>query len=194
MKKIAVMFVFFTAGFCLYAQTFTWDVKFLKGKEKESLPISRQIRMETGEVFLITVMPETDCFCYVVFYDSSREITVIRNAPLIGGIEIDIGSFQLEDPSGTETFYVIMSLERQKKLESLIQAFNGSPNSRQNANNLYNEVVNLQKAASNLGEPASSFIASGGTTRGGLADAVQQAQVTRFSGKAVYVRAITIRH
>jgi len=194
MKKIAVMFVFFTAGFCLYAQAFDWDLKFLKGRAQESLPISRQIRMETGDTFLITVKPEADCFCYVVFYDSAREITVLKDAPLMGGVEINIGPFELEEPAGVETFYVIMSLERQKNLESLIQTFNGSPNSRQNANNLYNEVVNLQKAASSLGEPASSFIASGGTTRAGPADAVQQTQVTRFSGKAVYVRAITIRH
>jgi hypothetical protein len=193
MKKIAVMFVFFTAGFCLYAQTFAWDVKFLKGREQESLPISRQIRMETGDSFLITVKPEADCFCYVVFYDSSREITVLKDAPLMGGVEINIGPFELEEPAGTETFYVIMSLERQKNLESLIQAYNGN-NSRQNANNLYNEVVNLQKAASSLGEPASSFIASGGTTRSGSLDAVQQTQATRFSGKAMYVRTITIRH
>jgi hypothetical protein len=193
MKKIAVMFVLFTAGFCLYAQAFAWDVKFLKGKAQESLPISRQIRMETGEFFLITVKPEADCFCYVVFYDSARQITVLRDAPILGGVEVNIGPFELEDPAGVETFYVIMSLERQKNLESLIQTFNGN-NSRQNANNLYNEVVNLQKAVSSLGEPASSFIASGGTTRAGPSDAVQQTQATRFSGKAVYVRAITIRH
>jgi hypothetical protein len=193
MKKTTAFFIFFIFGFCLYAQTLAWDVRFLKGREQESLPISRQIRMETGESFLITVKPEADCFCYVVFYDSSREITVLKNAPLLGGVEVNIGPFQLEDPAGVETFYVIMSMERQKNLESLIQAFNSS-NSRQNANNLYNEVVNLQKTASSLGEPASSFIASGGTTRAGPLDAVQQTQVTRFSGKATYVRAITIRH
>jgi len=188
MKKITAMFVFFTAGFCLYAQTLTWDIKFLKGKEQESVPISRQIRMETGETFLINITPEEDCFCYVVFYDSERKISILRDAPLMGGIEIDIGPFKLEDPAGTETFYVIMSLERQKNLESLIQTFKDSPNSRQNANNLYREVVNLQNAASSLGEPAGAFIASGGTTRG------SEIYTTRFTDKAMYVRAITIRH
>jgi hypothetical protein len=193
MKKIAAMFVFFTTGICLYAQALAWDVKFLKGRAQESLPISRQIRMETGDFFLITVKPEADCFCYVVFYDSSREITVLKDAPLMGGVEMNIGPFELEEPAGIETFYVIMSLERQKNLESFIQTFNNN-SSRQNANNLYNEVVNLQKTVSSLGEPASSFIASGGTTRAGPSEQAQQTQVTRFSGKAMYVRAITIRH
>jgi len=189
MKKIAAMFVFFTAGFCLYAQAFAWDLKFLKGREQESVPLSRQIKMETGETFLITITPETDCFCYVVFYNSARKISVLRDAPLIGGIEIDIGPFKLEDPSGTETFYVIMSLERQINLESVIQTFKDSPNSRQNANNLYREVINVQNTASSLGEPAGVFIASGGTTRSG-----SEKFATRFTDKAMYVRAITIRH
>jgi len=189
MKKIAAIFVFFTAGFGLYAQTLAWEIKFLKGSAQESVPISRQIRMETGETFLITIKPEADCFCYVVFYDSARQISVLRDAPIREGIEINIGPFKLEEPAGTETFFVVMSLERQKNLENLIQTFNGDANSRQNANNLYDEVANLQKAASSLGEPASSFIASGGTTR-----EVSGKFATRFTDKAMYVRAITIRH
>jgi hypothetical protein len=189
MKKTAAIFVFFTTGFCLYAQAFAWDIKFLRGKEQESVPISRQIRMETGETFLITIKPEADCFCYVVFYNSERQISVLRDAPITGGIEINLGPFKLEDPAGTETFYVIMSLERQKNLESLIQTFNNGANSRQNANNLYREVINLQTAVSDLGEPVSAFIASGGTTRSGT-----EIYATRFTDKAMYVKAITIRH
>jgi hypothetical protein len=82
-----------------------------------------------------------------------------------------------------------MSVNRQTGLENSIQTYNKNSNSRRNVNNLYREVVNLQTAVSNLGEPASSLIASGGTTRG-----TQQEYVTRFSEKTMYVRAITIRH
>jgi len=193
MKKIAAMIVFFTVGFCLHAQTLTWDIEFLKVRTQESLLISEQIRMETGEPFLITVKPESDCFCYVVLYDSSRKITVLKDAPLMGGIEINIGPFELKAPSGTETFYVIMSLERQKKLENLIQTFNRN-NSSQNAINLHSEVANLQKAASDLGEPHTEIIMGSASTRADSSDTVQQTQFTRFSEKAIYVRAITIQH
>jgi hypothetical protein len=193
MKKITTFLIFlFSAFLSLHSQSLTWDIKFLKGNPQESVPISRQIRMETGDTLQLTINPETDCFCYVIFYDSERQISVLRNAPIQSGVEVKIGPFELEEPSGVETFYVIMSLSRQSNLESLIQAFNANSNSRQNANNLYNEVANLQKSASNLGEPASSFVASGGTTRGTPGETSQQA--TRFSGKNIYVRAITIRH
>jgi hypothetical protein len=194
MRKIIAAFFFLYIGVYLQAQNLSWDIKFLKGTAQESVPISRQIRMETGETFLITIKPETDCFCYVVFYDSAHEIFVMRDAPITGRVEVNVGPFVLEAPPGIETFYVIISINRQTELEKLIQAYNSNSNSRQNANNLYREVVNLQTTVSNLGEPASSFIASGGTTRSGPADSIQQTQVTRFSGKAMYVRAITIRH
>jgi len=193
MKKItAFLIVLFSVFLSLHAQSLTWEIKFLKGNPQESVPVSRQIRMETGETLQLTIQPEIDCFCYVIFYDSERQISVLRNAPIQNGVEVKIGPFELEEPSGVETFYVIMSLARQSNLESLIQAFNANSNSRQNANNLYNEVANLQKSASNLGEPASSFVASGGTTRGTPGETAHFA--TRFSGKNIYVRAITIRH
>jgi hypothetical protein len=188
MKKIAAVLFFIVMAGSLYAQTFTWDIKFLQGNARESVAISRTIRMQNREGFLISITPALDCFCYVVLYDSSREIDVLHDRPLRGGAELYLGPFEIEDPPGTETLYVIMSRERQPGLESLIQSFSNNP-SRQNTNNLYREVVSLQTAASDLGEPASAFIASGGTSRGSTEE-----YATRFSGKDMYVRAITIRH
>jgi len=188
MKKAAVLFLLATAGVCLHAQTLSWDIKFLKGSDKVSVPVSQIIRMEDGEDFLLTITPAADCFGYIVYYDSNREVSVLYNAPIKQGSDVYLGPFEVEDPPGTETLYVIISLDRQTKLENLIQAFNRNQ-SRQNANNLYREVVSLQNAASGLGEPASVFIASGGTARG---DSKEYA--TRFSEKKMYVRAISIRH
>ena len=189
MKKIFAALLFLAAGLCLEAQTLSWDIKFLKGRAWESVPISRAIRMETGEGFLINIMPDSDCFCYVVLYDSEREITVLHDKPVRGRDEITLGPFSLEHPPGTETLYVIMSMEKQARLEGLIQSVNSSPGSRQNADNLYREIAGLQNTASGLGEPASSFIASGGTSRGG-----SEEYITRFTDKSLYVRAITVRH
>ena len=188
MKKTVALFLFLTAGVFLQAQTLTWDIKFLKGSDKVSVPVNQIITMEDGEDFLLTITPAADCFGYIVYYDSNREISVLHNAPIKRGNEIYFGPFEVEAPPGTETLYVIISLEKQTKLENLIRTFNGNQN-RQNANNLYREVVSLQNTASGLGEPASVFIASGGTARGEYEE-----YTTRFSEKKMYVRAITIRH
>lgn len=189
MKKLISGLFFLFVAMSLQAQNLTWNIKFLQGKNRESVPVSRPVRMETGESFFITLNPTTDCFCYVVCYDAEKQIAVLKNERIKGGDEIFLDEIELTEPSGTETLYVIMSVERQAKLESLIQAFNNQPNSQQNKNNLYNEVINLQNTVSKLGEPASSFIASGGTSRG-----LTPEQVTQFSGKNIYVRPISIRH
>jgi len=200
MKKIVActalgLFLFLAAGVNLFSQTFSWEVKFLRGAHQDSVPISRQIRMQTGDMFKLAITPDTDCFSYVVFYGSSREVSILWDTPLTAGNEVNIGPYALVAPSGIETIYVIMSLTRQTNLESLILDHNNNPDSRQRSNNLYREVISLQTAASNLGEPASSFISSGGTTRGSTAlNDSPGVQVTRFSQKDMYVRAITIRH
>jgi len=147
--------------------------------------------METGEEFLFSIISETNAFCYIVIYDSQRQVIVLHDQPVTALEEMFFGPFKLIEPTGTETIFIVMSNERQTNLENRIQNFNNNPRSRQAANNLHREVVNLQNNVSGLGEPVSSFIPSGGTTRGA---AEQEQYLTRFSGKNLYVRAITIRH
>jgi hypothetical protein len=188
MKKTLAVLFFIAAAVSLHAQTLTWDIKFLKIAAAESVPVSEIIRMGTGEVFLITIKPVSDCFCYVVIYDSAREISVLHDRPLRGSETISIGPLALEDPPGTETFFVIMSVTRQTGLESLIRNHKSNLNSREHADNLRRGVVRLQNEVSGLGQPVSSFIlTSGGTARG-------DEYVTRFSERDIYVRAIAIRH
>ena len=189
MRKLTFLFVFIAAAVCLQAQTLTWDIKFLKGTSQESIPINQIIRMETGQDFQIKIFPTSGCFCYVIFYDSKRQIAVLHSGQVSGNKEITIEPIHIDPPSGTETVYVIMSLTRQTKLEELILAQKNNPKGRQQANNLYREVVSLQKTASGLGEPASSFVPCGGTNR-----QIDLKNATLFSGKNMYVRAITIRH
>jgi len=189
MKKTFILLFFFISIACLHAQNFTWDVKFLAGRMHEAIPISQIIRMETGDGFEFSITPQANAHCYIVCYDSQRQIIIIHDQQLTTGEEKLFGPFKLTEPGGTETIYIIMSSERQTALESLILTFNNNPGSRQHANNLYREVVRLQNSVSRLGEPASLYIPSGGTTRGNT-----QPHITRFSGRNLYVRTITIRH
>jgi len=189
MKKIIFSVFFIAIAVCVQAQTLSWNIKFYKGKERETVSISRIINMKNGETFQIAIKPDTDCYCYVVCYDSDRNIFVLKNLLLSGGSEVITNPIEITDPAGTETLYVIMSLERQAQLESLIQTYNANLNSQQNASNLYYEVVRLHNEAAKLEESVNTFIASGGTTRGNAEE-----YVTRFTNKDTYVRAITIRH
>jgi hypothetical protein len=207
-KMIAVCLFILITGVCLHAQTFSWDIKFLKVEAAESVPISRTIAMETKDRFRIIITPDSYCFCYVALYDSDGEITVLYDKPLQRNEIKGLGPFVLEGPSGTEKttkkmterIYVIMSREQQTELEGLIMNFNRSP-SKDNNDKLYTKLQNLQKTINQLGNPASSFIASASTTRAPMADKnttppppKKDEYVTRFSGKDRYVRTITISH
>ena len=189
MKKAIALILFIACGVCLYAQALSWDIKFLRGNIRESLPISRILQMATGEIFRISITPTSDCFSYIIIYDSERKVQVIHDQPLRRGIELNLGPFLLTAPSGTETIYVIMSLERETRLEQLIQNHKNNPDSRLHSDSLRREVVRLQSEVSRLGEPASTFIPGGGTTRSNTPE-----YITRFTGRNIYVRTITIRH
>jgi hypothetical protein len=188
MKKIIFSVIFTAVAVCVQAQNLTWEIKVYRERTREYIPITQIIRGVNDETFRVDITAGSDCFCYVVCYDSERQVSVLYNAPMKGGIENHIVNLEI-DGAGTDTLYVIMSLKRQARLESLIQTYNANPNSQQNANNLYREVVRLQNEASGLGEPANNFIASGGTSRG-----ASEEFATRFTNKDMYVRAITIRH
>jgi len=189
MKKIIALILFFIAGVCLQAQTLSWDLKFLKGSVQESIPITQIIRMETGEPFQISIAPASDCYSYIIAIDSGRTIHVLHNTPIKKDTALTLDPIFLQDPAGTETLYVIMSLKKQDKLENLLHNHNKNPKSNRHTNNLHKEIVRLQNEVSNLGEPASSFVTSGGTTRGD-----PQEYTNRYTDKNLYVRAITIRH
>ena len=188
MRKLVVVCLFVFAAVCVQAQTLSWDIKFYKTSTWETItdPI---ISMKIGEKYAISITPASDCFTYIVVYDSEENILVDYHDLAKGGNEVFRG-FEVDGAAVTDTFFVIISLTRQERLESLIQAFNRDP-SRGNKNALYSEVVSLQRTASRLGEPSSDIIATAATSRG-TTNTLEYA--TRFSDKNMYVRRITIRH
>jgi hypothetical protein len=194
MKKVIALFFFVAMAVCLQAQDLTWDLKFLKGRERESVQVSRIIQMDTGEPFQFIITPGSNCYCYVILRDSNQKIDVRCNEFLTK--EKTFGPWPLSG-SGTEIFYVIMSLEGQSNLENLIVAYKNNPSSQQNADNLYKEVVRLQNLASVPGvsgspiEPSGGVVIQGGSTgaRGG-----DKEYINHFDGKNLYVRPISIRH
>ena len=186
MKKLFTLCLFIIIGICLQAQTFSWDITFLRGRTQESISISQIITMQTGEEFSIRITPASDCFAYVVAYDSDRQIIVLHAGAVQGGDNI-YQRLRLTYPPGTETLYVIMSLTRQTELERLIRIQRNHPTSQRHTSNLFREVSRLQNAASRLGEPSIEIIPIGGTDRG-------ISLGTRFSDRNLYVRPITIHH
>ena len=181
------------------SESLEWQIRFLSGTKMESLPIDEIIMMENGSEFRLVITPDLDSYCYVISYGSDRQIDVLHNQILKGGTPLYLGPVRIYGVSGagnaTETLYVIMSLSRQINLERLIEYFDKNKGSQQHTNNLYREIVRLQRAVSILGESPSEIITSGGTTRStDKTDNIGQSLATKFSGKEIYVIPIAISH
>ncbi|MCL2265544.1 MAG: hypothetical protein FWC22_05825 [Treponema sp.] len=186
MKKFAAVFLFLTVCVCVHAQTLTWDIKFLRLQPQKFESVSDTITMETGNQFIFTVKPDVNAYCYVVAKMSSGAVAVMHSQPMKGSVEIFFGPFALAEPVGSETIHVIMSLERQTNLENLINAFQKESDSKHHADSLYQEVMRLKNDAL-ANETESKYIPL--DTAGAM-----QHYVTRFSGGALYVGTIFIRH
>jgi len=189
MKKLIAINLFIICAVGLQAQDLSWDIKFFKGTERETLPITQIITMETGEIFQIRISADSDCFSYIITQDPQRRMHVLHDTPLKKDSPLSLGPMQVQEPVGTETVYVIMGLRKEAKLETAIRNYKSNPASRKHINSLQREIAGLQNRASGLGEPASTFIPSGGTARSG-----NQEHTNSFSGKSVYIRTITIFH
>jgi len=192
MRKIFLVCLFIGIGvFQAYAQetqNLIWDIQLLKGKEREPLPKTQTITVENEQNVYIIISPASDCFCYALIQNSDRKLFVLYDQPVKGEMKIRVNPLQADNSPGTKTLYVIMSAEKQTKLEDVIKNYKSDINSQRYANNVQGEIAKLQDTASGLGEPSSALITTGGTTRG-----ESEESITRFSGKNIYVRTITIR-
>ena len=174
-------------------QDLTWDLQLLKGGQREPLPRSQSITVESGQEVFIVVSPSTDCFCYIISQNSERKLFILHDQPVRGERKVRVNPLQEDKSPGEKTLYVIMSLVRQTKLEDFIKSYKGDLNSQMYADNMQGELAKLQETASGLGEPARALVTTGGTTRGGEAEEGERVIATRFSGKNMYVRTVTIR-
>jgi hypothetical protein len=201
MKKIAFLCLFtgilmFSAQGVLpqQAQDMEWEIQLQMGGNGEVTPDSQTITMKKGREFSIVITPDSDSFCYVLSKNqnqkSKQKFAVLHNQRVGGGKEIILKPLQADNSPGKKTLYVIVSVERQTNLEELIKAYIKKPASSENTNKLQDEIAGLQDRVSDLGQPASVIISTGGSTRGDIP--VAGDYVTRFSGKNTYIRAFTI--
>ena len=191
MKKLFLVCLFIGIGvfqaYAQKAQSLTWDIQLQKGREGAAIPKSQIITAENGQNISFFISPESDSFCYIISQNAERKLFVLHDQPVKSEMEIKIEPLKADNSPGAKTLYVIMSLERQTKLEDAIKNYKSDPGSQRFANSLQGEIAKLQDTASGLGEPASALITSGGTTRG------SEEFLTRFSEKNLYVRTLTIR-
>ncbi|MDR3171887.1 MAG: hypothetical protein LBU17_09715 [Treponema sp.] len=194
---------------------FTWDLRLETKSNGTALDFNQTIAILGAEELadapedLISHAAQEDglslrmssranAYCYVIQYGQDRKVTILNDTQIKAGAE-QVFSLSLSAASGTDTFYIIMSLNKEDKLDNYIKAYKRSPASRQSHSNVYYEVLAIQKADDPLGEPPQKFTISGGTARGAPGTAALDADApstgtARYSGRNHYVRSISVKH
>ena len=201
MKKMPVVFVILFSVLCLpppvisqSSQSLDWQIQFLRGSALESVPLDDAIKMGKNSEFNLAIKADSTSYCYVIFYDDDRQFHVLHNQALRAGVELRTGGY-INEPSRRQTVYVIMSLSRQTDLERMITAHGRNPDSRQNNNNLFNEIAKLQKDSSPWEQDGPNITRAGGNRSGNTAiesGNTSQIPATKFSGKDFYVLLIDV--
>ncbi|MDR2662039.1 MAG: DUF4384 domain-containing protein [Treponema sp.] len=166
-------------------QDLAWSLALIKGGR--GLDFSRPVEMEEGDVFSLAIVPRQDCYAYIVIQESDRVMSVILDRGLQAEEEYSTGSIRLTPPSGSETFYIVISRTEQKNLRAAIDAYVKQNNSR-TSRGLTTAVMEIRRSVSRLKENPEKPVAMGGAFRGTGTNG------TEYSGAGVYVKTIIINH
>jgi hypothetical protein len=193
MKKVFLLPALFFSALSAFSQSggaFNWNIALVNQRRGAGISVDKEIQMETGDIFHFLIKTEVDCFVYVIARGSDNSVFVFHRDPLKRGEELKVGPAELTPPSGTETFFVVVSTGAQRKLDQALEAYQRNPGSPRAARTVMNEVFAVRRDTSTLDQNPEQPVYMGGTFRG------EDASITglRFSGSEVYVRTFNISH
>jgi hypothetical protein len=193
MKKVLLVPILLFAALSAFAQSgraFDWNIALVNQRRDAGISADRTVRMETGDIFHFLIKSEADCFVYVIAQGSDNSVFVFHGSPLKRGDELRVGPAELTPPSGTETFFVVVSARAQRKLDQALEAYQRNPASPRAARSVMSEVFAIRRDISALDQHPEQPVYMGGTFRG------EDASITglRFSGSDAYVRTFNISH
>jgi len=170
--------------------TLTWTMGLQNESTRAFYPFSAPVRVNTGETYFIVITPSSPCYAYVVYESSNGDDIVVIFAGQLKKDETWYSQgLQIAPPQGSETFYVVVSLEEQKALATRIAALNANSGSIQKRA-LMNEIYNIRSEVSQFRKPREKPILRGGAQRGDP----ERSQGVEFSGLSSYVKTISIEH
>ena len=186
MKKALITVLFIWIVQSGWSQTnFDWTLAL---SSNAATNLSQPIKMETGDDFTLYIRSETPSYCYIILEDSQRKVQVIK-ANRLAAREPFTLTITLTPPSGSETFYVVMSQIELRDLRTRIIAHERNTSPR-NARDLTTAVLTLRRDVSVLRENPERPVFMGGAFRG----ADDSFNGTEFSGANLYVKTIIIEH
>lgn len=185
------LFLFVAGGTAeVQKTTFDWTMGLQNVKTGDSVAFSAPVQSWTGEMFRLIISPKANCYCYIVAESPDGESVEVLYANAMKIDDVWYSQImELTSPKGSESIYVVMSLEEQKTLAQRISAL--GPNSTATQKRaVINEVFRLRSETSKFAEVPEKPVLMGGAARG----TPEKNQGVEFSGSGIYVKTISIEH
>lgn len=177
------------------------------------IPITRDTTLRTGDQFRLYVQRAAGCYVYLIFQSSQNDFSLLfpadparyaAGADLTETAYIPEGNqwFKLDSHTGAETFYILASAERLKRLEALLShhAGVGNPESKSRiSGQIIDEIKRLRWKHRRFKQTAERPVSVMGQLRGvkqsSPAPVVDiAAHAVAVSTQTFYSRTITIDH
>ena len=194
-KKLTVFMVILVLYFCpvyvsAQANGLLWSLALQNVRTGDLVPFSIPVQSWTGEQFRLVIQPDKACYAYVIYESPLGDEVAVLFAGALKGSEVWYSQIlELAPPRGSESFYVIASLEEQKVLAQRIASFSANSSSLQRRS-LMNEVFRIRGEASQFREAPEKPVLMGGASRG----TPDKNQGVEYSGVNAYVKIINIEH
>ena len=190
---------------------FRWAFVY-QGKDEISKPIDYSksvVRLESGDRLKIYLKPLSACYFYLYLHDSQKNLYLLfpedftffdKNLQIARKYDLPGGNswFYLDDNSGIEVFYLIVSDQRLQSLkDSTKQYLEGRANQRDLQNITYkhrvlDEIKRIIKESSYLSDASEKPIAVAGDFRGIREE--EELNGVSIEATNIYVKTIRLAH
>jgi uncharacterized protein DUF4384 len=174
--------------------------------DQEFIAIDQDTKLESGDKLKMLVSLEKKCFVYVVYQDAKDEIFLLfpyrfeqfeKDYDLHKTYYIPQGDgwFELDQNTGTESFYLIAAHQRLSSLENLLNAYDSATSKAKpsHADQIIREIRKIRKRHKTFVSTAERPVEIGGTVRGFHENAFASI-ATEISAEQYYTRTFTIDH
>jgi hypothetical protein len=192
------------------ALRFTWALVYKSGSQGAQAIdyAARVVRLASGDRFRIHFQPRSRCFLYVYLHDAQKNLYLLgqrdfdpqENPETNRGFTLPEGEnwYHLDDSGGAETFYLIASDQRLRRLEALTSRAQQRPGKPADLLRLarkrpvLDEIRKLIREASDLAEPVQMPVTVAGEFRGITEESEYQG--IDVQAGSLYVRTIRLEH
>lgn len=217
----ACMAVFFSSQIAVAAESsdekenvrIHWAFGALTGPEskRELISINKDTTLKTGDQFKMMVELKSTCFVYLIYHGSNNEIQLLfpndleqfnRNYHVAEKYFIPQKDlwFALDEHTGQETFYLLVSKTRLFELEHLLQQYqsSGSAKKPEAVLEVIEQIKKIRRQHQSFAAKAERPISIGGSVRGVKEQKSSKQDVAtlavEISETEFYGRTFTIEH